>query len=189
MISKITYTLIGLSFALLTASGGPASADTSADAFADCVRDAASEDLAAKTDFQRDLRDLLVQQRPEFEALATVNMELQTQYAEVRRAKFDYLLEHDPGRIDAANGLSKFSNFRWTDEDTALFKEDSASYRDLESRLATLRKRNDSQTDWPKMREYFRSDLSQSADFATVMARFQTRQGEIGVMIAQCHRG
>lgn len=188
MNGKSIGALIGLSFALLIATGGPGSADTSADAFADCVRDAASEDMAAKTDFQRQLRDLIVRQRPEFEALATVNMELQTLFAEVRRAKFDYLLEHDPGRIDTANGLSKFSNFPWTDEDTALFKEDSVSYRDLESRLATLRKRNDSHPDWPQMREYFRSNLSQSAEFASVLARFQSRENDVETVVAQCRR-
>lgn len=189
MSRKITYALIGLSFALLTATGGPASADTSADAFADCVRDAASEDLAAKTDFQRELRDLLVQQRPEFESLATVNMELQTQYAEVRRAKFDYLLEHDPGRVDAANGLSKFTNFGWSDGDKALFMEESGSYRDLEARLSELRLQNNRHADWPKMRAYVRSELSQHPDFTSLVAGFQTRQGEIGAMIAQCRRG
>jgi hypothetical protein len=188
MSSKITYALIGLSFAILTVAGGPGLADTSADPFADCVRDAASEALAAKTEFQTDLRDLIVSQRPDFEALATVNMELQILFAEARRAKFDYLLKSDRGRIDTANGLGKFSNFPWTDEDTALFKEDSAAYRDVESRLATLRKRNNSQPDWPQMREYFRSDLSQSADFAAVMAGFQGRQKDVETAIAQCRR-
>ena len=185
MNGKSLGALIGLSFAIVTAGGGFASAET----FVDCVQEAASEDLVAKTDFQRGMRDLIVRQRPEFAALATVSMELQIQYAKVRQAKFDYLLKHDPDRIDTANGLSKFTNFEWFDEDKVKFIEESGSYRDLETRLAKLREQNDGNLDWPKMREHFRSELGQSPEFASLMARFQTRQGKIEVLIAQCRRG
>lgn len=174
---------IGISFAIQIAVGGTALAG----GFADCVRNAASEVLVAKTEFQHDLRSLIVQKRPDFELLATVSMELQFLLAEARRAKFDYLLGHDPNRIDTTNGLAQFSNFEWSDEDGAKFMEKSSSYRELEHRISTQREQNDGHSDWPKLREYFRSELNQSQDFKALMARFQTRQSNVEAMIEQCH--
>ncbi len=174
----------GISLAIQIAFGGTAWGG----GLADCVRDAASADLVAKTEFQRDLRNLIVQQRPAFETLATINKELQTLLAEAQRAKLDYLLEHDPDRIDTTNGLARFSNFAWSDDDTAKFIEASSSYRELEIRTATLHERNNDHPDWPKLREHFRSELSQSPDFAALMTRFQTRQRNVEAEIAKCRR-
>ena len=174
-----------ISLAIGIATGGPAWAG----AFADCVRDAAGRDLAAKTDFQRGMRDLIVQQRPAFKPLADVNMALQITYAEARRAKFDYLLKHDAGRIETTKGLTRFGNFAWSDADTKKFIEESGSYRALEKRLATLKERNNAHPDWPKMRKYFRTALGQSPDFRALMARFQSLQRDVTAVISKCRQG
>ncbi len=184
MRSRNLVASFGISIAITIAVAGAASGD----GLADCVRDAATADLVAKTEFQRDLRDLVVQQRPEFEPLATVNQELQVLLAEAQRAKFDYLLSHEPGRIDTSNGLARFSNFAWSDEDTAKFIEQSASFRDLEVRIAALQDQNNDHPDWPGLREHFRAGLSQSADFVALMARFQARQSDVEAAIAKCRR-
>ncbi len=176
--------VVALSVTIQIASGGPASAD----AFADCVRDAASQDLAAKTAFQRDLRDLIVEQRGEFAAVATVNRDLQIAFAEARRARFDYLLAHDPDRIDTANGLSRFSNFDWSEADSNNFMAESESYRDLEQRIARLEERNNGHPDWPKLREYFHAELTRSPAFSSVMAHFQGRQIAVAARLAECRR-
>lgn len=177
--------LFAISLAIGIAVGRPAWAG----AFADCVRDAAGRDLAAKTAFQRGMRDLIVQQRPAFKPLADVNMALQIAYAEARRAKFDYLLKHDAGRIDTTRGLSRFTNFPWSDADTEKLMAESRSYRALESRLATLKERNNAHPDWPKMRQHFRTALGQSPDFRALMARFQSLQREVTAVISKCRRG
>jgi hypothetical protein len=184
MYSRRLATFLWISFAIQIAGGGTAWGSASAD----CVREAASADLVAKTEFQLDLRNLIVQQRPKFEALATINKELQTLLAEARRAKLDYLLEHDPDRIDTTNGLSRFSDFAWSDEDTAKYIEASGSYRELEIRISTLQERNNDHPDWPKLREYFRSELSQNPEFTALTARFQTQQSYVETAIVQCQR-
>ncbi len=166
------------------AGGGAARAG----AFADCAGDAAGGYLVAQTEFQRQMRDLAVAARPEFAALATVNMELQTLLAEARRAMIGHLLKHDASRIDSSSGLGQFTNFDWSDGDTEKLMAESSSYRQLRNRIATLREQNDGHPDWPKMREYFRSELRQSGEFKAVMARFRTRQSEVEAVIAQCHR-
>jgi len=48
-----------------------------AGAFSDCVEDVVAQDLDATVAFQRGLRDLALRDNPDFEALASLNMELQ----------------------------------------------------------------------------------------------------------------
>lgn len=174
---------VGIALVIQSAIDGAAWAGR----FADCVRDAASRDLVAKTELQRDLRDLVVQKRPEFGSLATVNMKLQILLAEAQRARLDYLITHEPDRIDTANGLGQFRNFEWSDEDSARRMKESKSYYELESRISTLKERNNDHPSWPKLREYVRSELGRSPDFKALMARFQARQGDLKAVIAQCH--
>ncbi len=182
MSSRILVASLGIAITLQIAGGGTAWGQN----LADCVRDTASADLVAKTDFQREMRDLVVQSRPEFEALATVNRDLQTLLAEAWRAKVDYLLAHEPDRIDTTNGLARFSNFEWPDEDAANFKKESRSYRQLEIRISSLKEQNNDHPDWPELREYFRVELSQSADFKALMERFQNQQSNVETAIEIC---
>lgn len=184
MSSRSTFVILGVAIAIQISIVGPVRAD----AFADCVRKAASKALKAKTAFQRDMRDLIVEKRPEFMSVANVNMELQILLAERRRAMFEYLLEHDVSRIDTTNGFGQFSNFGWSDEDTQRFAKKSKSNRELERRISTLQGKNNEQPDWPKMREHFRSKLSQSLRFKALMDRFRSQQSDIGAIIAGCHR-
>ena len=184
MSSKSVVAFIAISLAIHIAGGGAARAA----AFADCAGDAADRYLVAQTEFQRQMRDLVVAARPEFAALATVNMELQTLLAEARRAMIGHLLEHDAGRIDTTSGLGQFTNFDWSDGDTEKLVAESNSYGELRNRIALLREQNKSHPDWPKMREYFASELRPSPEFKAVMAGFQTRQSEVEAMIAQCRR-
>ena len=86
-------------------------APSSAAGFAECVGDAAAGDFDAKKEYQTTLRDLIVRHRPEFESLASLNMELQIALAEAGKARFRYLLKHSPRRIRTDGGLSKFTNF------------------------------------------------------------------------------
>jgi hypothetical protein len=160
---------------------------TRAAPFEDCVRDGANRNFEAKTAFQRDLRDLIARNRPEFESLATVSMELQFLLAEARLAKVDYLLRHDANRIDTTKGLARFSNFEWSEADSAKLITEDSSFAELESRISTLRERNDNDPDWPQLRAYFRAELGQSPDFKAIMARFQSRQSDVENVIAECH--
>ena len=184
MSSKGVVALFAMSLAIHIAGGGAARAA----AFADCAGDAADRYLVAQTEYQHDLRDLVAGKRPEFAALATVNMELQTLLAEARRAMIGHLLKHDAGRIDSSSGLGQFTNFDWSDGDRQELMAASSSYRQLRNRIAALREQNDGHPDWPKMREYFRSELRPSPEFKAVMARFRTRQSEVEALIAQCRR-
>ena len=169
---------------LFSLSGPPAHAQS----FAECVRDAATRDLGAKTEFQNSLRDLIVRQHPEFAELADLNRDLQVGFAEARRARFEYLLLNDPGRIDTANGLSRFTNFNWTDADTRNFRRANDVYRVLEDRMTELRQRNDGHPDWPELRRHFRTTLNQSSEFMALTARLQANQRAIEARLARCRQ-
>lgn len=183
MSSKGVAALFAMSLAIHSAGGGAARAGV----FADCASGAAGGYLVAQTEFQREIRDLVVAARPEFAALATVNMELQTLLAEARRAMIGHLLKHDASRIDSSSGLGQFTNFDWSDGDTEKLVAESNSYGEPRNRIAALREQNDGHADWPEMREYFASELRPSPEFKAVMARFRTRQSEVEAVIAQCH--
>lgn len=159
-----------------------------ADEWSDCVRGAASAMLAASTEFQRGLRDLVVRHRPEFDALATISRDLQVKLAELRRAEIDYLLSHDRDRINTGNGLSRFSNFGWSDADTDKFARESEPFRRLSTEAAALRKANDTHPDWPAMRNYFRSGLNASPDFKALMDRLRRAHSAVEARLAGCRR-
>ena len=182
--SRNVAAILGIAVTIQFGLGGVAHGD----AFADCIRQAASVSLAARTEFQRDLRDLIVKQKPEFKTLATINQDLQIRLAEARFAKYDYLLEHARERIDTNHGLSRFGNFEWSDEDTEKFKNESDSYRALETRIAALRAQNDGHPDWPELREHFRSYLNSSEAFKDLMVRLQVGQNEVEATLANCDR-
>lgn len=184
MKSRNVAAILGIATAIQFAVGSTAQGD----GLADCVREAASANLAAKNEFQRGLRNLIVQQQPEFETLATISQNLQLRLAEARLAKYDYLLKHARERINTKDGLSRFSNFDWSDEDTEKFKEESDSYRALESQIAVLQTRNNGHPDWPKLRVYFRSNLNSSVEFKNLMTRFQVRQNDVEVTLTNCNR-
>jgi hypothetical protein len=138
-------------------------------AFASCVRDLAERDLAGKGALQRAVRDLIVAEKPAFEALANLNMELQVALAQARAAKYAYLLKHDPARIETKS-LSKFRNFDWSvADDAALAAQDPEGGR-LLARVAELRRKNDGHRDWPRLREFMRAELSPDPAFRALMA-------------------
>lgn len=154
--------------------------------FAACLRKAASKDLAAKVEFQRALRDFIVKDRSEFRSLADINMELQILLSQARRAKLDYLLKHDPHRINTSGRLVKFNNFDWLEEDSKKLRAESRSYRDLEHEISSLKLKNNNHPDWPKLRQYFRSHLSHSAGYKALIDRLKTRQKEVETTISRC---
>ena len=90
---------------------------TAAD-FAETARKAQAAYAAAQREWQIGLAALAVEQRPEFEAIAKAQRDLQVAYIERRTSRFEYLMAEDPSRIVLTEGLSPFINFDWTDEDT-----------------------------------------------------------------------
>ena len=154
--------------------------------FPECAQDIANKDFFAKQAFQTNLRDMIVGPRPDFKELADINMNLQIAYAEFRKAKLAYLLEHDPDRIAKTGGLSKFSNFDWSEKDQEKFVQANDAHARLAEKVEKLKEVNNSHTDWEKMRGYMRGVLSKKPEFEKLMSNFFADQKKLGKLLAKC---
>ena len=151
------------------------SAATAAE-FAETAGKAQAAYAAAQREWQIGLAELVIEQRPEFEAVATAQRDLQTAYLERRTFQFEYLLADDPSRIVLTEGLSQFINYAWSDEDTQTLREADPGYAALEVKVAALRKRNDDQRDWPSFRDYFHNTLVKSKEYQALLSEFMEKQ-------------
>jgi hypothetical protein len=154
--------------------------------FAECVRDIANKDFVAKQEFQAELRDLIVRSRPDFKALATLNMDLQIALAEARKKVIEYFLVEDPRRIIVAKGLSKFRNFDWSENDEKKFVQASKTNAQLVEKVEKLKKVNDTHPDQGKMRGYINQELSKNPEFSSLMAKFMADEKRVGDLLSKC---
>lgn len=157
-----------------------------AEGFAACAQGIADKDFIAKQEFQVGLRDMIVGPRPDFKALANLNMDLQIALAEARKAVIAYLLEHEPARIATTGGMSKFSNFAWSEKDQEKFVQANEVHAQLAEKVEKLKKANNSHTDWGPMRGYMNRDLSKNPEFEKLIARFMADQKKLGDLLAKC---
>ena len=150
------------------------------------MAEVAARDLDATVAFQRGLRDLVLRDKPEFEALASLNMELQIALFEARALETAYLARRDPARIKTAEGLSAFRNFEWSAQDEAALARESAQYLDLAERIAGLREGNDGHPDWPALRDHFGKQVRPDPAFKALMARPSESGAGFGQALQAC---
>ena len=155
---------------------------TAAD-FDETARKAQATYAAAQLEWQRGLAELVIEKRPEFEAVARAQRDLQAAYLELRSTQFEYLLANGPSRIVLTKGLSRLSNFTWSDEDTLSLREADPGYAALEVKVAALRKRNDDQRDWPSFREYFHNTLVKSQEYQALLSEFMEKQKAVEALL------
>jgi hypothetical protein len=179
---KPHWLLIGclMLVSIVVASWGGAA---SGDRFTDNAKKARAEYTVAQEKWQRSLAELVIRTHPEFTTVASAQRDLQLAYIELRTARFEYLLEHDPSRIVLTDGLSKFTNFEWSDSDTEVLIEADPSYAALERKVSVLRKENDEQPDWPEFRKYFRNTLLQSNEYQGLLKEFMSRMEEVEALL------
>ncbi len=155
---------------------------TTAD-FDETARKAQAAYAAAQLEWQRGLAELVIGKRPDFEAVATAQRDLQVAYLDRRTSQFEYLLADDPSRIVLTKGLSRFTNHTWSDEDTQTLRVADPGYAALEAKVAALRKRNDDQRDWPSFREYFRNTLVKSQEYQALLSEFMEKQKAVEALL------
>lgn len=173
-----------LSFALSLAAAGAES--VAADGHTTCLREVARADLEAKTAYQEGLRNLIVARQPDFNELADINLDLQVLFAEMRFDRLSYLLATAPARVDGANGLSRFRNFDWTEEDLENLKTTQPEYTAKLARLEALKGRNQGHPDWPEMRAFVKSEMSGGGPLAELTATFMEHNAGMEARLADC---
>jgi len=175
-----------LFFALVLIAQMSLIAPAQAAGFAECAQDIANKDFISKQAYQIALRDMIVAPKPEFKELANLNRDLQIAYAELRKAKVAYLLEHDPDRIATTGGLSKFSNFDWSEKDQEKFVQANEAHVQLTEKVEKLKKANNSHPDWGKMRAYMNKELFHKPELSSLMSNFFAGQKKLGNQLAKC---
>lgn len=180
---------IALLFAACLVIQGTGKASAAAEDHAACLVEIAEADLAAKSRYQKGLRDLIVAQRPEFATLADINRDVQLLFAEMRFARLRYLLATAPERIDGASGLSGFRNFDWRDEDLPELLAARPSYAAQIERLEMLKAQNNGHPDWPAMREFVREEFSKEGPFKELTDRFLEHNTTLEEALSECKSG
>ena len=92
-------------------------------------------------------------------------------------------LEREPSRLVVTQGLSALMNFAWSDADTEAFIRADPRHAALEERVNDLRRRNDEHPDWPALRQYFHTDLTQSQEYQTLLRDFTEQQETVSAML------
>jgi hypothetical protein len=98
--------------------------------------------IEAKIGFQNELAQFFLDSNSEFQELILTSRDLQVTLAGMRRVEYDYLLEHDPGRIIRDRGTARWSNFQWSAEDRENLKKVSPAYAALVAEKAVLAEKN-----------------------------------------------
>lgn len=174
---------------LVVLFGAPASAAPAprAEKFTACVEKAAAVDFAGKEAFQTALHDLVVSRASRFETVSSVNRDLQIAMARAQTLRIIFLAARSPARITTGEGLSKFTNFGWSQDDTAVLAKQSREYRALESTIWALGEQNNGHPDWPAFREFSGTLAARGPEFAALTADFQASQKDVEALIARCN--
>ena len=128
--------------------------------------------LAAQTSWQDNLAALLIKDKPEFTEIANAQRDHQHALISLKNARFNYLTNVDPQRLDTGE-LGRFTNFTWSETDTAAAKARTPGYSAHEEEVARTRSLNDRQPNWESFRNYFQTEFSRSEAFTEELARFQ----------------
>jgi len=179
---RMTSVFISLLLLLFMGLVAPAQGEE----FFDCPKSVALEDFKSKQLWQMDLRNLIVRGKPEFKELANLQFELQVTLAFARKEVIGYLLERQPDRIATDQGLSKFSNFDWSEQDGDKFAAESEKSRKLMESIEKLKQANDSHPGWGEMRAYMNKTLGKSDEFKALLTRFMADQKQVAALLDQC---
>ena len=138
------------------------------------VNDAWALYIQAQQQLQHDLGDFLSSRRPDLKEIVLLNRDLQLTLVELRALKFAYLCREHPERIIKDQGVSRFSNFEWTDEDDSHLRSANPRYKEVAERAKALRQKNDSHPQWPALRGATQQ-LAKDADYLSIYERFEKR--------------
>jgi len=106
----------------------------------------------AQRQFQQELADFFTSRCPELKDLIHENRDLQLALIDRRSLEFRYLLSTHPERIVKNEGISRFTNYGWNEEDQNTLRRSSQEYEAALKRVAELRKRSDEDLRWPIFR-------------------------------------
>lgn len=111
--------------------------------------------INSQIEFQNKLANLLLRELPEAEEIILIQRVLQITLIEMRSEEYYFLREHMPSRIIRNQGISRWSNFEFTDEDREKILKLNENYRKLKSKKELFEKKNQGHPMWPLTRDKF----------------------------------
>lgn len=122
--------------------------------------------------FQQELADFFGSRRPDLKDLIQTNRDLQLALIDRRSLEFRYLLSTHPERIVKDQGISRFANFGWTEEDSIALQRANQEYEAVVKRVEELRKRSQSDSQWLALRAAQKA-LANDAELKKIYQRFE----------------
>lgn len=151
---------------------------------ADAAQKAWTAYTRAQRQFQQEMADFLATRRPDLKDVILVSRDLQLSLIERRSLEFRYLLAMHAERIVKDQGISKFANYDWTDEDAKVLRRSNPDYDAASRRVGALRERNDGHPQLPALRTA-NQVLAKDADYQKILRRFEQRVDVAGKLLGR----
>jgi len=178
-VRRSQYALAATVLAVVTALAvagliAPLSVDASSGSVAAVWKDY----VIAEKRLQFDVSRLVAQQWPELAGVANLQRDQKFAALELRNMEFHYLLEHEPSRIVIDGGLSAFTEFDWTEEDTDSLRAAKPVFTKLEKWVDLNAERLAEHPNLALARERLFS-LQRDEYYVSMVERFQTRLDDL----------
>jgi len=110
------------------------------------------------------------------------SQEMKLAMADQKSARFYYLSENYPARIDRTHGFAAFINFEWTDEDEKSLLKISKEYRSRKKKIEKIQKKLEKNDDFKKVLEQL-DDISGSLEYERIRNRFRFMPEEVEALL------
>ena len=134
--------------------------------------------INAKVKYQDDLAALFAETHPELKDLIVINHDLQVTMTLIRQRRFYYLLEINPYKIIRNQGISKWTNFNWSEKDEETLVKKDPKYAALSKVKDDLYEKNQGHPDWPAYRKAF-TEEGESQRYKDIHKAFMDVRTEI----------
>jgi len=134
--------------------------------------------VVAKKRLQFDIANMMGHEWPELQSVAGLQRDQQFATIELRNMKFQYLLVYDPDRIVYGDGLSRFADFNWNEDDSAALREMNPDFLKLE-RWAELNSKRLSDHPDLAVADKMLTALEHDQRFRSMMGRYQDRMDDL----------
>ena len=137
---------------------------------------------AAIIKFQTKGTNLLVSEYPELEEIAVLQHDLQLTLIQMRNEKYYYLLKNKPDNLIRNQGISRWANFKWTDEDENILTATSGKYLELKDKKEQLKEKEKNYSMTIEVREKF-SELFKIKEYQKLQQKLMDTMKDIDILL------
>lgn len=117
--------------------------------------------------YQTDLATLLLKEMPEAEELILIQRDMQIVMIKIRSEEYYYLLQNHPDQIVTNQGILRWINYEWTEENEKELLNSNEQYKNLQKEREDLIEKNQKQQQWPIVHEKF-SKIKETEEYKKI---------------------